>query len=137
MSARYKDRWRRRHTVNPLIIIIRGVVSEPVAAVARAALRYYVTALYDIDARARARRRRRPEQGRRDKVASPRLPSLLSVLGGPLTRHAYKAVFIAVVYRDGPCPDLYPGREKSSKYSFRSRNIIVPSNGKVSPSLLR
>lgn len=50
-----QDWWRRRHTVNPLIIIIRGVVSghEPVAAVARAALRYYVTALYDIDARAR------------------------------------------------------------------------------------
>lgn len=41
--------------MNPLIIIIRGVVSghEPVAGVARAALRYYVTALYNIDARAR------------------------------------------------------------------------------------
>lgn len=51
-----QDWWRRRHTVNPLIIIIRGVVSghEPVA-VARAALRYYVTTLYNIDARARER----------------------------------------------------------------------------------
>lgn len=40
--------------MNPLIIIIRGVVSGHwlvAVAVARAALRYYVTALYNIDAR--------------------------------------------------------------------------------------
>ncbi|CAL1674878.1 unnamed protein product [Lasius platythorax] len=53
-------------------------------------------------------------------------------------RSAYSACIQSSIYSrriPGQClPDLSPGREKSSKYSFRSRNIIVLPASKVAAS---
>jgi len=74
-------------------------------------------------------RGRRRGEGRKDKVASPGFPSLLSVLGGPLTRHAYKAVFIAVIPVALARPIL-KGRSRANIHP-RSRDIIVLLAGEV------